>query len=109
MEEVEFQSSRLFRTLGNPLRYRILQSLAKASSSPQELAEEFGKAQSNISQHLRILRDADLVWFRSEGKNAVYEIKAPEVSDLLRAGETLAARRHLGPRKKGTPPTRGIE
>lgn len=54
--------SLLARALGHPSRVRILRSLRLGDgSSVGKLVEELGLAQSTVSEHLRVLREAGLV------------------------------------------------
>ena len=60
-----------FRTLGEPLRIRILQTLQRGEKSVTEIAAAIGATQPNVSKHLRILQEAGIVGRRQQG-NAVY-------------------------------------
>ena len=98
MKEAEFQAAHLFKTLGNPLRIRIVKILGKGPATPTQLAEELGKRRVNISQHLKVLRDCDVAWFTMQAKNVVYRIKDPSVLGIVEAAEKFAAARNIGPR-----------
>ena len=54
-------SAELFRLLGDPQRLRILRLVAREKLNVSELTEIVGAAQSGVSRHLRLLRDAGLV------------------------------------------------
>jgi protein-tyrosine-phosphatase len=72
----------------HPLRWRLLEELARSDRTVQELTSLVGGAQSLVSYHLGKLRDASLVSARrssADGRDAYYTI------DLDRIGALLAA------------------
>lgn len=74
-----------FRTLGEPLRIRILQALQGGERNVTALVAGIGSTQPNISKHLRILQEAGLVGRRQDGNNVYYSISDPTVFDLCDA------------------------
>lgn len=66
-----------FRVLGEPLRLAILQRLSAGECSVNELAAGLGTTQPNVSKHLKLLQQADLVARRQE-KNTVFYSLADE-------------------------------
>ncbi len=64
----------LCRTVGHPTRLRILDSLRERERTVGELARELHVAQSNLSQHLGVMRRAGLVDRRQLGANAYYAL-----------------------------------
>ena len=81
---VELVAAR-FRTLGEPLRVRLLQELRDQERNVSELVESVGSTQPNISKHLRILQEAGMVDRRQEGNQVYYFIADPTVFDLCDA------------------------
>lgn len=79
-----------FRTLGHPLRIRILELLADRDHAVHELVDRISIAPSNLSQQLAVLRRTSLVVAHRRGGQVTYSISAPEVRDLL-----LSARKSL--------------
>ena len=53
--------SALFRLLGEPTRLRLLRILAQDRFNVTELTAILGAAQSNVSRHLTLLKDARLI------------------------------------------------
>ena len=82
---------RLFRSLADPTRLAILQSLAVRELRVVELTERLGLAQSTVSGHLACLRDCGLVTSRPEGRASVHALATPELLDMLVAAERLLA------------------
>ena len=77
----------LCQTLANPVRLRILALLRDGEKSVNELARELGVPQANISQHLSVLRERNVLSTRREGVSIYYRIAYPKIikaCDLIR-------------------------
>ncbi len=70
--------------LGDPTRRAILARLLLGPSSVSKLAAEFPVSRPAISQHLRILKDANLVTDEAAGTRRVYQLN-PQGFESLRA------------------------
>lgn len=68
---------RVFKTLTDPTRVRVLFLLDRAELAVQELVQVLDTAQSTVSRHLGILREAGLVADRKDGTSTYYRIQAP--------------------------------
>lgn len=69
----EARAVRMLRALANPVRYRIVQILAARSACVcGELVGELPLAQSTVSEHLKVLKDAGIVRGVVEGPNLCY-------------------------------------
>ena len=79
-----------FKTLGHPVRIRVLELLSDRDHAVHELLQEIAVEPSNLSQQLAVLRRTQLVTFRRQGGEVIYSVSAPEVRELL-----LVARRIL--------------
>lgn len=71
------QLQKVFRTLSDPTRVRVLALLEQQELAVQELMEVLGMAQSRVSRHLAILREAGLLQDRREGTYVFYRMSAP--------------------------------
>lgn len=78
-----------FKTLGHPVRIRVLELLSQREHTVAEMLSEIGVEAANLSQQLAILRRAGLVAARREGLSVTYEITRPEVADLLAAARAI--------------------
>lgn len=88
------------KALGHSLRVRIVAFLAKQDECiVGELAAHFGVAQSTMSEHLRILRDAGVVQGTIEGPRTCYCLDPATLRWF--SGE---ARRRLGSASQAVPP-----
>jgi ArsR family transcriptional regulator len=78
--------SRAFQALSDSTRLRILQILRRGECCVCELMEELDAAQSRLSFHLRILKEAGLVSDRREGRWVYYAVEPEAIAELV---ETL--------------------
>ena len=72
-----------FRTLGHPVRIRVLELLSEQDHAVHELLAAITVEPSNLSQQLAVLRRAGLVRQSREGGQVVYSVSVPEVRELL--------------------------
>jgi DNA-binding transcriptional ArsR family regulator len=80
---VNFYQDLQLDALGDATRRAILARLLNGPMSVQKIADEFPVSRPAISQHLRILKQANLVADRAEGNRRVYQIH-PEGFETLR-------------------------
>ncbi|GAB3500405.1 ArsR family transcriptional regulator [Amycolatopsis cihanbeyliensis] len=73
------------RLLAEPLRARIVELLARESLCTCHLVAETGASQTNVSNHLRLLRDAGVVTAEPCGRYTYYRLR-PEPLRTLAAG-----------------------
>lgn len=79
----------LFRTLAHPVRIRVLELLSERPHAVHELLDRIDAEQSNLSQHLAVLRRAGLVRQTREHGEVVYSLLVPAVADLLVAARAV--------------------
>ncbi len=72
-EDIE-RASRSLKAMSHPLRLRILCTLGEKEVSVQEIVECVGTSQSNISQHLAILRDKGILASRKDANRVYYRV-----------------------------------
>lgn len=75
------------KTMANPLRLAILYHLKGNEKTVNELAELVGASQSNVSQHLAMMRHKDMVKTRKTGTSIYYSVSDPKINqacDLVR-------------------------
>ncbi|GAA1449517.1 metalloregulator ArsR/SmtB family transcription factor [Nocardiopsis tropica] len=73
------------RVLSDPLRLRIVTLLARETLCTTHLVEETGARQTNLSNHLRILREAGVVETEPCGRFTYYRLR-PEALETLSEG-----------------------
>ncbi|MGH8670784.1 MAG: ArsR/SmtB family transcription factor [Burkholderiales bacterium] len=81
-EHIE-QASRALKAMSHPLRLKILCVLGEREISVQEIVENVGTSQSNISQHLAILRDKGVLRTRKDANRVYYRISDNRTLKLI--------------------------
>ncbi len=77
------KAARRFRILGEPTRLQILNLLhAGGEMNVQELVAATGCSQANVSKHLRVMMDEELIARRQEGLFAFFKITDPSISGM---------------------------
>jgi ArsR family transcriptional regulator len=72
----------LMRVLADPLRFKIITLLANETLCTTHLMEETGARQTNLSNHLKILRDAGLVDTAPCGRFTYYSLRPEAIGTL---------------------------
>jgi ArsR family transcriptional regulator len=68
------RASRSLKAMSHPLRLKILCTLGGQEVSVQDIVEQVGTSQSNISQHLAILRDKGILASRKDANRVYYRV-----------------------------------
>jgi len=83
--------AKIFKALGHPLRIKIVKYLLDGEKCVCELNQLVEYSQPNLSQHLKILKDAGIVEANKKGFNIYYRIKNELVKSLIESAQELAA------------------
>ncbi len=81
-EDIE-QAARSLKAMSHPLRLKILCTLADKEASVQDIVDTVGTSQSNISQHLAILRDKGILTARKDANRVYYRVGDPRTLRLI--------------------------
>lgn len=73
----------VMRALSDPTRREILCMLKAGAMAATEIADRFDMSGAAVSKHLAILREAELVRCRREGKYIYYELCASVLEEVL--------------------------
>jgi DNA-binding transcriptional ArsR family regulator len=68
------QASQAMKSMSNPLRLKILCILGDTEVAVQDIVKSVGTSQSNISQHLALMRDMGVLRIRKDGNRVLYRI-----------------------------------
>ncbi|MEB3155993.1 MAG: metalloregulator ArsR/SmtB family transcription factor [Cyanobacteriota bacterium] len=85
----------LLKALADPLRIDIVQALADGERCVCDLTERLGLAQSRLSFHLKVMRQAGVLRTREEGRWVYYRLEPEAIRQLqhwLTALESLSGR-----------------
>ena len=72
-----------FKALSEPTRREILNLLKRGDLSAGEIADRFDMTAATISHHLSVLKQADLILDRREGKYIYYQLNLSVFEELL--------------------------
>jgi DNA-binding transcriptional ArsR family regulator len=77
-----------FDVLGDPVRRRILELLARGDVAAGEVVDvvgsEFGISQPAVSQHLRVLRESGFALVRPDGRRRLYSVNPASLDEAER-------------------------
>lgn len=68
--------------LSDPIRREILKMLKRGPKTAGEISERFDVSAPAISRHLAVLREAELICARREGKFIIYDVSSDPLEDL---------------------------
>jgi ArsR family transcriptional regulator len=77
------QAARALKAMAHPLRLKILCVVGASEMSVQEIVEAVGTTQSNISQHLAILRDKGVLRARKDANRVFYRVGDERTLQLI--------------------------
>jgi DNA-binding transcriptional ArsR family regulator len=72
-----------FKALADPTRRKILELLKERDLSAGEISEYFNMTKPSISNHLKILKQADLVQDEKRGQFVIYSLNTTVFQDLI--------------------------
>ena len=77
------RASRSLKAMSHPLRLKILCTLGDQEISVQDIVDRVGTSQSNISQHLAILRDKGILSSRKDANRVYYKVVDSRTLQLI--------------------------
>ncbi|HEY8942908.1 MAG TPA: metalloregulator ArsR/SmtB family transcription factor [Polyangiaceae bacterium] len=85
------QENDVFHAIAHPARRKMLVLLRSGERSAGELAAPFEMTPGGVSQHLRVLEEAELVTVRREGKRRVYRLQPRALGEVVSWVDEFAA------------------
>ena len=85
-EETLYDLAELFKVFGDSTRIKILYVLFQSEMCVCDIAQLLNMSQSAISHQLRVLKQAQLVKYRREGKTVFYSLADAHVNTILNQG-----------------------
>ena len=77
------QAANALKSIAHPLRLKILCVLGSGELSVQDIVDLVGTSQSNISQHLAILREKQVLLTRKDANRVFYRVGDPRTLKLI--------------------------
>ena len=81
-ENIE-KASKALKAMGHPLRLKILCVLGNQELPVMDIVAKVGTTQSNISQHIDILREKEIIVSRREGSKILCKVRDVQILELL--------------------------
>jgi len=82
-EELQKLQAEVLAALGHPNRVKIVEFLRSGERCVCEIFPALGLEQSNLSRHLKALREAGILESRKEGVSVYYKLSDPRIFKLL--------------------------
>ncbi|NYT26530.1 ArsR/SmtB family transcription factor [Candidatus Thiodubiliella endoseptemdiera] len=77
------KATNALKAMAHPLRLKILCALKGDELPVLEIVEQVGSSQSNISQHIEILRTKNIIESRREGNRILCKVKDAKILKLV--------------------------
>jgi len=88
------KAAHCLKAMSHPLRLKILCVLGSNSICVQEIVEQVGTSQSNISQHLAILREKNILGSKKEANRVYYFIDDARMLKLIKMMQDVFCSHH---------------
>jgi DNA-binding transcriptional ArsR family regulator len=76
--------ARYFALFAEPTRLRIMHSICQQEKSVNQIVEELGASQTNVSRHLGLLYQAGVLARRKEGNQVLYKVTDAAFTEICR-------------------------
>ena len=87
------------KTLTNPKRIEILNTLKNDEKTVTELVQALGASKANVSQHLAVMRHKGILTTRRDGVNIYYRVANPKVIDACALMKEVLFEQHVAKKK----------
>lgn len=82
-------ATEILKSVAHPIRLKILCFLLEGEKNVGEIEQKFGSTISNISQHLTVLRKADIIIRRKDANFMYYSLKDDRIVTFMDTIKTL--------------------
>ena len=90
------------KTLTNPKRIEILNTLKNEEKTVTELVNTLGASKANVSQHLAVMRHKGILATRRDGVNIFYRVSNPKVIEACALMKEVLFEQHMARKKTVT-------
>ena len=87
------------KTLTNPKRIEILNTLRNEEKTVTELVTALGASKANVSQHLAVMRHKGILTTRRDGVNIYYRVSNPKVIEACALMKEVLFEQHAAKKK----------
>ncbi|MGJ7922030.1 ArsR/SmtB family transcription factor [Neobacillus sp. LXY-4] len=79
--------AKMFKAMGHPIRYKIILFLLDGKKCVCELNGNVEFSQANLSQHLKILKDAGILSSERDGSKVFYSLRNDDIKKLVHCAD----------------------
>ena len=72
-----------FKALSDPVRRKILTMLKKGKMSAGDISKQFDMTQATVSYHLKLLKEADLIFEEKEKNYIYYSLNTSVIEEVM--------------------------
>ena len=90
--DLEKRTLELFKMISNHTRFMIIIILGKKDHNVSQLKDMLGKDITTVSRHLRLLRELDIVSFRTVENKVFYHLKKKGIINIIKDAKELVRR-----------------
>ena len=83
LDEDAVLTANALKAMAHPIRWKIICALGEEELTVRELIERVGTTQSNVSQHLEILRNKNIINSRKEGNRVFCSVRNAQLRLLI--------------------------
>ena len=77
------KQAEIAKAVAHPLRIAIIDFLKDGQQCVCDIADYVGSERSNVSRHLSVMVNADVLEYRKEGLKVIYSLKCPCILDFF--------------------------
>jgi len=77
------RAAELLKVLSHPIRLKIICQLGHTEKTVQALIDSVGSTQSNVSQHLAIMRNNKVLQYRKNATQVLYSVSEKAAIDIV--------------------------
>ncbi len=92
-EDTKKRMINLFQALSSETRLSIIYLLEKKNYYTKELSQILKITAAAVSDHLRILKNLGIVWFKVSQNKKIYYLKRKDILELINKAEVLLKRK----------------
>lgn len=85
MKEAHISKAEIFKALGHPVRYCIVEGLLDGQQNVAKMVDCTGVPQPTVSQHLNILKSAGILEGHRDGNQVLYSVCNNDVRKIIAA------------------------
>lgn len=86
------KTNEVLRAIAHPVRITIIKKLYKSPACVCNLNKDINYSQANLSKHLRILKNANIVECKKEGMYRYYKLTDEKIIEIIKLAEEITSK-----------------